>query len=638
MLRVIKPISTGLHYGAGCRHVDWPRAQSPRSMIGCGGRERKNLARSWRLHAVQALRMEVVAGSRAHGGSAGGGKKKKMTKKLQRYWEGPPLPDTPAGAPSKAKRRRNEKTRPRAGAEGSLQARKKRDPFPGAAPLPQHKVKKFQRGQKSQLAEVSSQRLRDHLALLEQKVELAVQQAARMELLLPEEPGFLEGDPGEDTCTIAQADIAKAADIASATKHFELTLNQFGPYRMDYTRPGRHLLLGGRRGHVAALDWQTKSLLCEINIMETVTDVTWLHTENMFAVAQRRWLYVYDNQGVELNCLKRFNGVLRMEFLPYHFLLATASETGFLQYLDISVGKEVATICTRGGRLGVMGQNPANAIIHLGHSNGTVTLWSPNIKEPLVRMLCHRGGVRAVAVDSSGMYMATSGLDRKLHIYDLRAYQPVQSLVLPVGAGHLSFSQRGLLAATCGEVVQVYRDVPMQPPHKPYLSHTLPWTAHGLRFCPFEDVLGVGHGSGFTSLLVPGAGQANFDALENNPFRSRKQRQEWEVKALLEKIPSELITLDPGQLGQVDAITMEQKHHERVQRLGFDPQAKPAFQPRRKLKGRSSAGSLLQRKRKVANEEQRTKIRKSLEQQQAVEQERKAAPRAQSSALDRFRK
>ncbi|KAG6921020.1 WD repeat domain 46, partial [Chelydra serpentina] len=128
--------------------------------------------------------------------------KKKMTKKLQRYWEAASQLDTPAAAPPRAKRRRNEKTRPRAGAKGSLEARKgprasgaagrisgKRDPFPGAAPLPRHKVKKFQRGQKSQLAEVSSRRLRDRLASLEQKVELAAQEAARMELLLPEEPG-----------------------------------------------------------------------------------------------------------------------------------------------------------------------------------------------------------------------------------------------------------------------------------------------------------------------------------------------------------------------------------------------------------------------------------------------------------------
>jgi len=50
-----------------------------------------------------------------------------------------------------------------------------------------------------------------------------------------------------------------------------------------------------------------------------------------------------------------------------------------------------------------MTQNPRNAIIHLGHSSGTVTLWSPNMQTPLVKMLCHTGPVTAVAVDPSGM-------------------------------------------------------------------------------------------------------------------------------------------------------------------------------------------------------------------------------------------
>lgn len=87
------------------------------------------------------------------------------------------------------------------------------------------------------------------------------------------------------------------------------------------------------------------------------------------------------------------------------------SATSFLQYLDVSVGKEVAAICTKTGRLDAMCQNPNNAIIHLGHHNGTVTLWSPNQKEALVKMLCHQGAVRSVAVDKAGTWVT-----QKLHI------------------------------------------------------------------------------------------------------------------------------------------------------------------------------------------------------------------------------
>lgn len=591
-----------------------------------------------------------VVGKRSHVG--------KKEKAPSRYWHEPPKEGKDENKGDKDgerseealqhKEQKPQKTRKRT-REGDEIVRKqvmsgKLDPFPGPAPIPEDRVQKFKRKEKTKTPHHAHYKLRDMIVRSEEASEMAQKQAARFDILLPEDAGFLEGDEDEDTCTISQEDIALAVDITSGAKYFNLKLSQFGPYRVDYSKTGRHLLLGGRRGHVACIDWQSKQLMCEINVMESVNDVKWLHSEAMYAVAQKKWLHIYDSNGIELHCIRKFNDVLRMQFLPYHFLLATASATSFLQYLDVSVGKEVAAICTKTGRLDVMCQNPYNAIIHLGHPNGTVTLWSPNQKEALVKMLCHQGGVRSVTVDKTGTYMVTSGMDKKLKVYDIRAFKPLKSYFLPAGASCLSLSQRGLLSAATGDVVQVYRDVWNTPVSKPYMAHRVRGTVWGLHFCPFEDVLGVGHGEGFTSMLVPGAGEPNFDGLDANPYRSAKQRQEWEVKALLEKIQPELISLDPSELGQVDQATFEQRHQDRVQALGFDPLARQKFVPKFKKKGRSSAGGVERRKKQVAHEDQREIIRKTVEDKMKMDKERKereekkkAMLTSQRSALDRFK-
>lgn len=82
-----------------------------------------------------------------------------------------------------------------------------------------------------------------------------------------------------------------------------------------------------------------------------------------------------------------------------------------------STGAIVAEHSTRLGPCDVMCQNRHNALIHLGHNNGVVTMWTPNSQNPAVKMLCHKGPVRAVAVDRQGRYMTTAGSDGTLKVY-----------------------------------------------------------------------------------------------------------------------------------------------------------------------------------------------------------------------------
>ncbi|ETW75333.1 hypothetical protein HETIRDRAFT_461283 [Heterobasidion irregulare TC 32-1] len=381
------------------------------------------------------------------------------------------------------------------------------------------------------------------------------------ELLLPEEAGRMEVESEMDrTWRVGQDEIVRQVGAEVAKGRREMVLDG-GPYRARYTRNGRHMAVVGSKGHVATFDWQTGTMHSELQLQETCRDITFLQDHSHYAVAQKKYVFIYDRDGVELHRLKSHIEPTRLEFLPYHWLLASVGNTGFLKYQDTSTGQLVSDHRTKLGACRTMAQDAHTAVIHLGHQNGTLTLWTPNRAEPAVRLLAHVGPVCGVSVDpgSAGRYVATAGVDGAVKVWDCRNWRgAVRTWAARGGAAEVEWSQRGFLAVASGGTVNVYAAPTIHEPfagHSPpplYLTHPAPHRPlAALRFCPFQDVLTVGHAAGLSSLLVPGAGEPNFDSTEADPFENRKARREREVKGLLDKIQPDMITLDPEFVGSL---------------------------------------------------------------------------------------
>jgi U3 small nucleolar RNA-associated protein 7 len=303
----------------------------------------------------------------------------------------------------------------------------------------------------------------------------------------------------------------------------------------------------------------------------------------------------------------------------------------------------VTEIPTRLGSPTSLTQNRQNAILHLGHQNGTVTLWSPNSTTPLVKLLAHKGLVRSVAVDREGRYMVSTGQDLKMSVWDIRMFKEVNSYFTRQPASSVAISDRGLTAVGWGTQTSIWRGLytkhamDQEKIQSPYMS----WGGEGkrierVRWCPFEDVLGVSHDSGFSSLLVPGAGEPNFDALEVNPYETTKQRQEAEVRSLLNKLQPEMISIDPNFIGNLDLMSAAQRNAEKD--LDKKP-ADPIADIKNRGRGRNSSLRKYLRKQGSKNviDERRVKIEELREAQREKSQKRLEATQEElGPALSRF--
>ncbi|RDX99333.1 utp7, partial [Mucuna pruriens] len=427
-----------------------------------------------------------------------------------------------------------------------------------------------------------------------------LEKSQKSQWLMPSEGGYLEAEGMEKTWRIKQEAIAREVDISSSKNQYDIILPELGPYALDFTSSGRYMAVGGRKGHLGIVDMINLSLIKEFQVRETVRDVVFLHNELFFATAQKKYPYIYSREGTELHCLKEHGSVLRLQFLENHFLLASINKSGQLRYQDVTLGSMVGNFRTGLGRTNVMQVNPFNGVVSLGHSGGTVTMWTPTSSSPLVKMLCHRGPISALAFHSNGHLMATAGKDKKVKLWDLRKFEVLQTL--PGHATTLDFSQRGLLARGNGSSIQVLRDVHGTQNYSRYMTHSMVkgYQIEKLAFRPYEDVLGIGHSMGWSSILIPGAGEPNFDSWVANPFETSKQRREKEIRSLLDKLPPETIMLDPSKIGTVKPTKKEKPtKHGKEDEIEVAIEATKGIKLKNKTKGRNKPGKRIQKKQEA---------------------------------------
>ena len=227
-----------------------------------------------------------------------------------------------------------------------------------------------------------------------------------VQILLTQDEGYLEAEGVEKTYNYTQEKIKKELDLNTQKRIFNLKLTQFGPYYCQYNREGSNMLIAGQKGHLAVVcssfgDWTqqinafTHKLVSEINVQETIRDIKFI-ADDMFAVAQKKYLPpasshlldTYTSTTVkELNftiCVasktsrnlnicpitSSWSIVLEMESWPgriFRQVYQSSSERD-------PVGEIVIEHPSKLGKATAMRQNPYNAIVHTGYSNGTSPL------------------------------------------------------------------------------------------------------------------------------------------------------------------------------------------------------------------------------------------------------------------------
>ncbi|CBZ27211.1 conserved hypothetical protein [Leishmania mexicana MHOM/GT/2001/U1103] len=452
-------------------------------------------------------------------------------------------------------------------------------------------------------------------------------------------------DDHEVADRISQRDITSGVDLQTQQKRYSLVLDKLGPYKVDFSMNGTHLLLAGLRGHMANIRWKSFQLEGETQLKDRISDAIFLVDHSMTAVAQKKFVYMYTKEGAEMHLLSKMAHMDRLGYLPKHMLLAATSSTySIMQYLDISTGQEVGTKvpAVMHDPTSCLAVNPSNGVTATCDLRGVVKFWSPTVVDPLLQLKGHKGVIEDICFHPNGRFFLTLGGDHAMKVWDCRTLRTLEEYAVTYSFHTLDISSSGLVALGGGTNVHIWKDMfTAAKPSSPYMKFGLGYgnIAEQVRFCPFEDVIGIGHSRGFTSLLIPGSGEANPDFYYANPHETERHRKERVVTNLLDKLPPDTISMDIQVPGVNEKRLAEYNENLRLNRKARAIREKKMRRASKSLGEAAPTGLLVGRDEEVDEElgYKEAPKTKEIKSKQELQRERKMAKWDKKDSADKVR-